>query len=123
MGDRLLNLPAFHSPASGAVALAGRVLAFLAWLVLLVILTALRLVVVVFLRLLRPFVLTGLFLAIIGGVGMTMGFALWHHWQDAMQATLVVLVSSAAFVLYSCLAMKIDPQHFEPTPPAWWRRY
>jgi len=124
MGDRLLNLlPAFRIPASGILALAGRVLAFLAWLVLFAVLTVLRLMVVVFLRLLRPFVLTGLFLAIIGGVGMTIAFALWHHWQDAMQAALVLLVSSAAFVLYSCLAIKIDPQHFEPTPPAWWWRY
>ncbi len=79
MGDRLLNLPAFRIPASGILALAGRVLAFLAWLVLLAVLTVLRLMVVVFLRLLRPFVLTGLFLAIIGGVGMTIAFALWHH--------------------------------------------
>lgn len=88
-----------------------------------VVLTALWLVAVVFLRLLRPFILTGLFLAIIGGIGMTIGFGYWHHWHDAMQAALVLIISSAAFVLYSCLAVKIDPQHFEPKPPAWWWRY
>jgi hypothetical protein len=122
MGDRLLNLSAFRVPASGILALAGRFLAFLAWLMLLVALAALRLV-VVFLRLLRPFILAGLFLAIIGGIGMTIGFGYWHHWQDAMQAAFVTLVSSMAFVLYSCLAIKVESHNFDPTPPAWWWRY
>lgn len=123
MGDGLFNLPDFHIPARDALALAGRVLAFLAWVVALVALTALRVVVVVFLRLLRPFILTGLFLAIVGGVGMATGFAYWHHWQDAMQAALVVFVCATVFMLYSCIAMKIDPQRFENTSPAWWCRY
>ncbi len=123
MGDRLFSLPAFRIPASGILALAGRFLAFLAWLMLLVALAALRLVVVVFLRLLRPFILAGLFLAIVGGIGMTIGFGYWHHWQDAMQAAFVTFVSSVAFVMYSCLAIKVDPQHFDPKPPSWWWRY
>lgn len=123
MGDRLFNLPRFYTPARAALALAGRVLAFLAWVVAFVALTALRVVVVVFLRLLRPFILTGLVLAIVGGVGMTIGFACWHHWQDAMQAALVVFVAATTFVLYSALAMKIDPQHFDNTSPTWLSRY
>ena len=123
MGDSLFNLPGLHNPARGALALAGRVLAFLAWVVALVALTALRVVVAVFLRLLRPFILGGLFLGIIGGIGMTTGFAYWHHWQDAMQAALLVFVCAIVLVLYSCIATTIDPQHFDNTPPAWWWRY
>lgn len=123
MNDRLLNLPALRIPARGVLAVAGRFLAFLAWLVLVVVLAALRLVMVVFLRLLRPFILTGLFLTIIGGIGTTTVFGFWHHWQDAMQSALVAVFSAIVFVLYSCLAIKIDPQHFELRMPAWWWRY
>ncbi len=123
MSDRLLNLPALRAPARGVLALAGRFLAFLAWLVLVVVLAALRLVAVVFLRLLRPFILTGLFLTIIGGVGTTAVFAFWHHWQDAMQSGLVTMISAMAMVLYSSLAIRLDPQHFENRIPAWWWRY
>ncbi len=74
---------------------------------------------VVFLRLLRPFILTGLFLTIIGGMGMTTVFGFWHHWQDAMQSALVTMFSAVVLVLYSCLAIKIDPQHREYRMPAW----
>ncbi len=120
MSDRLLNLPALRIPARGVLALAGRFLAFLAWLVLVVLLAALRLVMVVFLRLLRPFILTGLFLAIIGGIGTTTVFGFWHHWQDAMQSALVTMFSAVVLVLYSYLALKIDPQNLEHSIPAWW---
>lgn len=120
MSDRLLNLPAARNPARGVLALAGRLLAFLAWLGLVVLLAALRLVMVVFLRLLRPFILTGLFLTIIGGIGTTTVFGFWHHWQDAMQSALVTGFSATVFTLYSYLTLKIDPQHFEHRMPAWW---
>ena len=123
MSDRLLSLPAFRVPASGILALAGRCLAFLTWLTLLVILTALRLVVVLFLRLLRPFILVGLFLTIIGGVGVTIAFSHGHHWQDAMQSAFVTAFAASVFVLYSCLAVKLDPQHFDNRVPSWWLRY
>ncbi len=123
MSDRLLNLPTLRIPARGVLALAGRFLAFLAWLVLVVLLAALRLVMAVFLRLLRPFILTGLFLTIIGGIGTTAVFGFWHHWHDAMQSALVTVFSATVFVLYSWLATIIDPQHFEQKIPAWWWRY
>ena len=74
MSDRLLSHPTLRIPAKGVLALAGRFLSFLAWLVLVVLLAALRLVMAVFLRLLRPFILTGLFLTIIGGIGTTAVF-------------------------------------------------
>ena len=123
MSDRLLNLPILRIPARGVLALAGRFLAFLAWLVLVVLLAALRLVMAVFLRLLRPFILTGLFLTIIGGIGTTAVFGFWHHWQDAMQSAFVTALSAAVFVLYSWVVTKIDPQHFEQRMPAWWWRH
>ena len=123
MSDELFNLPRLHIPARSILALAGRILAFLARVVAFVAMTALRVIVVVFMRLLRPFILTGLFLAITGGVGMTIGFACWHHCQDVMQAALVVFVSATFFVVYSVVAIKVDPQHFESTQPTWWWRY
>ena len=123
MSDRLLNHPTLRIPARGVLALAGRFLSFLAWLVLVVLLAALRLVMAVFLRLLRPFILTGLFLTIIGGIGATAVFGFWHHWQDAMQSALVTVLSVAVLVLYSWLATKIDPQHFEQRMPDLWWRY
>lgn len=123
MGDGLFNLPTYRNPARGFPALAGRVLAFLAWLIVFVALSALRFVVVVCLRLLRPFILFGMLLAIVGGIGTAIVFAYGYHWQDAMRAAFVVLFSSIVFILYSFLVTKIDPKHFENAESNRWLIY
>jgi hypothetical protein len=117
MGDRLFSLPAFRSPARSALPLAGRLLAFPARMLALVVLTALRLIAVLILRLLRPFIVTLLFLAIVGGIGAGLVFAYSHHGQDAMQAVLVTFLCSIALVLYYNLYVAIDTQNFENRTP------
>lgn len=120
MNNRLLNHPALRVPASGIVAVAGLCLAYPARLLVLVVSMALWLVAVLILRLLRPFVVTLLLLAIVGGIGAGLVFAYSHHWQDAMQATLITILCAVVFIAYCTLLSVVDEDHFKSNVPTWW---
>lgn len=88
-----------------------------------VLLTAGWMLVVVILRLLRPFLMVPLLLVMIGGVGTACVFASACRWGDAAEAGAVAMASAALLVTYSLAAIRIDPNHFEPKPIPSWRRY
>ncbi|NPD70352.1 hypothetical protein HN018_28200 (plasmid) [Lichenicola cladoniae] len=83
---------------------------------------AVRVPVVVVLRLLRPFIMFPLLLAMIGGLGAAIVFAWGHHWLDAGRAGLVVFVCALLLAVYSRAAVWIDPEHFDDRNGPSWRR-
>jgi drug/metabolite transporter (DMT)-like permease len=108
MRDELRKLFPLRSPRQGSAALAGgllRAVVFIAWV-------ALRMMVIVPLRLLRPFIMWPLVLVMLGGMGFAFAFAASGHWHDAARAGLVAFVAAAALGLYSALVQVIDPGHF-----------
>ena len=83
---------------------------------------AVRVLVGVILRLLRPFIMLPLLLVMVGGVGAAIVFASGHQWRDAGQAGLVAFVSALLLVIYSRAAVWIDPGHFDHRNLPSWRR-
>ena len=112
MRGRSIDLPALRHPCHGVAVLAGRVLRA----VLAAVLVAFWVLLVLALRLLRPFIMWPLVLACIGGMAVTAGFAASHMWVDAARAGSATLVSALALSLYSVLAQMIDPEHFDQAP-------
>lgn len=120
MRDELLNRPLRFCVYG--VALAGRQLGIILLTMAYVVLIGLRFLVVVMLRLLRPFIMWPLLLAMVGGVVVAIGFAASGMWDDAMRAGRAALVSAVVFSLYSALVRRIDPEHFD-YPVVTWRRH
>lgn len=116
MRGRPIDLPALRHPRQGAVALAGRVLRMVSRAVLVAVLVAFRVLMVLLLRVLRPFIMWPLMLACIGGLAVTVGFAVSHMWVDAVRAGSATLMSALALGGYSMLVRTIDPEHFDQVP-------
>lgn len=110
MRHELFNRP-LRFPAQG-VTLAGRQLHAILRPLAFAMLLGLRVLVTVLLRLLRPFVMWPLLLAMIGGICVAFAFAASSMWHDAMRAGLVAFVAAVVLGLYSMLVQMIDPEHF-----------
>lgn len=86
-------------------------------------LTALRLVLAIVLRVVRPFIVLPLLLVIVGGIGAGLVFGYGHHWQDAARAVFVSVGSAVLLMAYSVAATWVDPGHFVQPPIPAWKRY
>jgi hypothetical protein len=76
---------------------------------------------ILFLPLVRPLVQFPLALATLVGFAAGAYFGLHHAWGDAIRATVVGAISSAALVAVTALAETIDPDFSRPPPlPPWW---
>lgn len=84
----------------------------LAYDLALVLITAVRVMAVVVLRLLRPFVMFPLLLVMIGGLSTAFVFAWRHNWRDAGEAGLIAFVCAVLLTVYSITALRLDPEHF-----------
>ena len=80
------------------------------------VLVACRVLLVLVLRVLRPFITWPLLLGCLGGMGATAGFAASQMWADAMRAGFVTMVCALMFGLYSAAAQAIDAGHFDQVP-------
>ena len=118
MRDEPIGLP-FQAAGRG-VALAGL---RLACCLAMVVLTAVRLLLLVVLRLVQPFLVLPLLLAMVGGVGAAAVFASGNHWLDAAKAGMVAVGCAVLLMAYSSAAVWLDPEHFAQRPVPSWRRY
>ena len=116
MRDQPFGLP-FHAAGQG-IALAGL---RLACCLAMVVLAAVRLVVVM--RLVQPFLVLPLLLAMVGGIGAAAVFASGNHWLDAAKAGTVAVGCAVLLMGYSLAAVWLDPEHFAQRPVPSWRRY
>lgn len=80
------------------------------------VLVACRVLLVLLLRVLRPFIVLPLLMGCLGGMGATAWFAASHMWADAMRAGFVTMVCALMFGLYSAAAQAIDAGHFDQVP-------
>ena len=92
------------------------VIGFLLRAASLIVLVACRVLLVLMLRVLRPFIMWPLTLACIGGMAVTLGFAAGRMWVDTARAGSATLTSALVLGLYSMLAQTIDPEHFDQAP-------
>lgn len=114
--SRPIDLPALRYPHQGVAALVGRVLRMVSAAVLVAVLAAFRMLTVLLLQVLRPFIVWPLMLACVGGMAATVGFAASRSWVDAARAGSATLTSALVLGLYSRLAQTIDPEHFDRVP-------
>lgn len=83
---------------------------------------AVRVLLGVTLRLLRPFIMFPLLLVMIGGLGAAIVFASGHDLGDAGRAGLVAFVCALLLAIYSRAAMWSDPGHVDDHDvPSWGR--
>lgn len=94
----------------------GYVLRTASLIVLGAVLIACRVLLVLLLRVLRPFITVPLLMGCLGGMGATVGFTVSHMWADAMRAGFVTMVCALMFGLYSAGAQAIDAGHFDQVP-------
>ncbi len=87
-----------------------------ALIVLGAVLMACRVLLVLVLRVLRPFIVWPLLMGCLGGMGATACFAASQMWADAMRAGFVAMVCALLFGLYSAAAQAIDAGHFDQVP-------
>lgn len=80
------------------------------------VLVACRVLLVLLLRVLRPFITWPLLIGCLGGMGATVGFAASHMWADAMRAGFVTMACALMLGLYSAAAQAIDADHFDQVP-------
>ncbi len=118
MRDEPIGLP--FQIAGRRIALAGL---RMVWGLAMVMLTAVRLLLIVVLRLVQPFLVLPLLLAMVGGVGAAAVFGLGNHWLDAAKAGTVAIGCAVLLMAYSLAAVWLDPEHFAPRPVPSWRRY
>ncbi len=118
------SLSTHRSTCQGVKALAGRVLLTLLWVAAGAVLVALRVLLVLLLRVLRPFIIWPLLMACLGGMAATVGFAVSHMWADAMRAGFVTLTCALILGLYSAGMQAIDAGHFDQVASRlrrpWW---
>ncbi len=96
----------------------------LLWVVAWTVLVALRVLLVLLLRVLRPFITWPLLMACLGGMAATVGFAVSYMWADAMRAGFMTLTCALILGLYSAGVQAIDAGHFDQVPSRshwpWW---
>ena len=111
-----IGLPALRYPRQGAIAFAGRVLRAVLLALARAMLIAFRVLLVVLLRVLRPFITWPLVLGCVGGMVATLIFAASHLWVDAARAGVATFACALTLGMYSMLAQTIDPEHFNQMP-------
>ncbi len=96
----------------------------LLWIVAGAVLVAFQVLLVLLLRVLRPFITWPLLMGCVGGMAATLGFAVTHMWADAMRAGFVTLTCALILGLYSAAVQAIDAGHFDQVPSRsrwpWW---
>ena len=108
------NSPPDHrSTCRGLVALAGRALL---WAVAGAVLVAVRVLLVLLLQVLHPFVTWPLLAGCLGGMGATAGFAAAQMWGDALRAGFVTLTCALIFGLYAAAVQAIIPGTLDQVP-------
>ncbi len=111
MRDKLFDwTPGFAAQIIGAVAWCIRAALFA---VAVAVVGAFYVLTVLFLRLLRPFIMWPLTLGMIGGVLVGIYFASNGMWHDAMRAGFVAVITAMIFAVYAVLVQMIDPEHFD----------
>lgn len=77
---------------------------------------AFRVLLVLLLRVLQPFITWPLLAGCLGGMGATAGFAVTQMWGDALQAGFVTLTCALIFGLYTAAVQAIVPEAFDQVP-------
>ena len=88
-----------------------------------VLLFGLRVLLLIALRMVRPFVMLPLLIAAVGGMCVTLGFGYAGHWHDAARAAAATLTAAIILGLYSRLADWLDPGHFGRHARDWRSRW
>ena len=107
----------------GFTALAGRVSLVLLWAVVTAVLVALRVLLVLVVVVLRPFITWPLMAACLGGIGATVAFVVRRMWHDALRAGFVTLICALVFALYAAAAEFVAPGVFDQVHirrSPWW---
>lgn len=118
MGQRTMrgSTATRRSTCQGVKALAGRLLTVLLWAVAGAVMVAFRVLLVLLLRVLQPFVTWPLLAGCLGGMGATAGFAAAQMWGDALRAGFVTLTCALIFGLYAAAVQAIIPEFFDQAP-------
>lgn len=82
--------------------------------VITVLLAVLRVIAVLFLRILRPVIMWPLLLGTVGCAVATLAFAAGGNWHDAARMAGAAFAVTVLLIGYSALAQRIDPEHFAP---------
>lgn len=117
MHDRPIGL--LHAASR---ALASAVLR-LAYELAVLLLTTMRALLVAVLRLLRPFLMLPLLLAMVAGTGIAVAYACESRWLDTTRALMAAIGCAALLAVYTRAAVWLDPEHFARWPVLSWRRY
>lgn len=77
-------------------------------------LAVLRVIAVLFLRILRPVIMWPLMVGTLGCAVATLAFAAGGNWPDAARMAGATLAVTVLLIGYSALVQRIDPEHFAP---------